>query len=185
MYISSPSFPFVALTHNITITVEGKPRQDDQGEAASTTPQEIVLPIELRYGDNQLIILWVENDFCFLECIKQGLKPYFPQLGLVKVASAHEAGVWLSNFGPLVESRLVVITNRARDLDGGELAWERVVNQVRDLKLNKTPVVVFCGRTTCEHVTQLAKSRNNVHVTSEAKTLLNLLVQVFPNTAKK
>ena len=66
-------------------------------------------------------------------------------------------------------------TERYREADGEDKAWERVVEKVRELQLNTTAVIVFCGPQRVEEVKQNAKARKRVIVTADPTTILSEL----------
>lgn len=101
------------------------------------------LPEELRGA--RPIVVWIDRSFQDIEDIVEVVRPLNPRLAVIKCGSAKEAGIWLGRFGKLVSGRLCVITNRFRELDGGDSAWEKAVEVVRLQGLKSAPIVVFCA----------------------------------------
>lgn len=96
------------------------------------------------------------------------------EVGIVKCSSSKEAEVWLRQFEMRVTSRLCVVTNRFREQDGGDLAWQRAVEVVRGVGLSKLRVVVLCG---VPEKVELGKWKN-VTVTNDAAVLLKHLKEL-------
>lgn len=113
-----------------------------------------------------------------------------------KCKSTAEAKVWLCRFGKMFSTRLCVITNRFREHDGGDLAWQQVrliffvcvcvisfslqaqtISMVRELEgLETVQVVVFCGNVAKANASCSGKWRQLV-ITSEVTDLEKILKQ--------
>lgn len=98
----------------------------------------------------------------------------------MKCASSEEEGIWLSKFGKLISTRLCVITNRFREQDGGENAWEKAIQAVRTSGLTQVHVIVFCNKKEkiVDKVRERASPWKKVTVTDESLVLLDRLKKV-------
>ena len=169
--IKIQSIQTISLTRNTNEigTIAEKP-QNPRKEIQSE------IPAELR--EAKQVLLWVERDFDSVDKTGKILKQHLPKLEIIKVSSSAEAGIWLSTFGQQLSTKLLVMTNRYREEDGKDKAWERVVEKVRELQLNTTTVIVFCGSQRVEEVKQNAKLWNRVIVTEDPAVILSELQKI-------
>lgn len=122
------------------------------------------------------LILWVDQNLSSIDNTAAALMARLPKMKVIKCSSSSEASVWLARFGRQVSSRLAVISNRFRENDGGDDAWQRVVAQVREKGLEKVPVIVFCGSP--DQVRERASHFKRVSVTSDPAELAQLLKKI-------
>jgi 3',5'-cyclic AMP phosphodiesterase CpdA len=145
-------------------------------EAAKTDPLA-VLPDELR--DANPVILIVSGDLTEATYVASALKQHLPKLAAVKCCSSGEAALWLNKFGRMISARLCVITSCYREQDGGDMAWERVVQAVRAAGL-QLHVLVLCNKklNEADKIRDKASMWKRVAVIDEPIELLNRIKKV-------
>lgn len=87
-----------------------------------------------------------------------------------KCTSAIESKAFLLMYGKQISSKLYVITNRYRQQDGGDNAWENTVRVVKECGLNDVPITIFCGAP--EKIQKHVTSWKNVYIHTNAKDIL-------------
>lgn len=118
------------------------------------------------------VICWIDSNFTAVTGTFTALKRELPQLHIHKCGSTGEATIWLDLNHKQISGKLFVVTNRVRGHDGGDYAWEKTVETIRD-KWPEMPIVVFCGEP--HRVYEKAARWKKVAVTDSPSELLKLL----------
>lgn len=139
-----------------------------QGPAPRPSPAD--LPDELRNAFP--VVVWCDANLHNPQACTSNLRSEFPNIYCKITASTEEAMGWVRIYGVILRTRLCVVTNRVREHDGGDSAWQRIAFGVRGLNLMNVPIVVFCGR---PDLIQRADQFTNLHITNHVNVLIAVL----------
>lgn len=162
-------------SHEPSLACSKKPQEPSSAAPPGSPSQSFeALPEELKNA--KPLVLWVDRDMQSIDSHFKVFQIHLPKIHVVKCGSSSEANVWLGRYNRSSLGRLVVITNRSREQDGGDLAWEKTIETVRSKGLSKVRVIVFCRD--MARVKEKAATWKRVTVTNSAEEVIKWLKDV-------